>query len=253
MTNVVLAIVAHPDDAEFLCAGTLALLHKKGWEISIATLTAGDCGTKDLSKEEISLIRKNEAANSAKIIDAAYSCLEFEDLFITYDKLAITKVLTQIRKSRPKIVITMSPSCYLADHEITSRLVQNGCFGGGLVNADTPGYAPLDFIPHLYYTDPMEGKDKFGRRINATTIIDITSVMDIKTNMLSCHQSQREWLREHHGMDEYILSMQRQAELRGKDIHVQYAEGFRQHLGHAFPQDNLIFNELVEFTSVFDN
>jgi hypothetical protein len=45
-------------------------------------------------------------------------------------------------------------------------------------------------------------------------------------------------------MDEYILSMKRQAEKRGKDILVHYAEGFRQHLGHAYPQDNLICNEL---------
>ena len=94
----------------------------------------------------------------------------------------------------------------------------------------------------------MEGKDKFGEKVKATTIVDITDVIDIKTNMLACHESQREWLRAHHGMDEYILSMRRQAEKQGSEIGVKYAEGFRQHLGHAFPQDNLILNELTELT-----
>jgi LmbE family N-acetylglucosaminyl deacetylase len=62
MNNIALAIVTHPDDAEFLCAGTLALLSKKGWEIHIATMTAGDCGSKILNKAEIGEIRKKEAA-----------------------------------------------------------------------------------------------------------------------------------------------------------------------------------------------
>ena len=207
-------------------------------------MTAGDCGSKELGKKEISELRKTEAANSAKIIEAVYECLGFEDLFITYDKPSIIKVVTHIRKIRPQLVITMSPSCYMIDHEITSKLAQTACFGGGLVNIETPDHPPLDYIPHLYYADPIEGKDKFGIDIKATTLVDITSVMDIKTEMLACHKSQREWLRQHHGMDEYILSMKRQSEKRGEDILVHYAEGFRQHLGHAYPQDNLIFNEL---------
>jgi LmbE family N-acetylglucosaminyl deacetylase len=38
--KIVLALCAHPDDVEFMCSGTLALLHKKGWQIHIATATA---------------------------------------------------------------------------------------------------------------------------------------------------------------------------------------------------------------------
>ena len=248
MTKTVLAIVAHPDDAEFLCAGTLALLHQNGWNIHMATMTAGDCGTKELSKEKISSIRRKEAANAARILDADYDCLELEDLFITFDKASIIKVLVQVRKVRPQMVFTMSPSCYMVDHEMTSKLVQTACFGGGMVNIDTPGHAPLNYIPHLYYLDAMEGKNKFGEEIRSSTIVDVSSAMDVKTDMLACHASQREWLRQHHGMDEYILSMKRQAEERGNEIGVPYAEGFRQHLGHAYPQDNLILKELPGFT-----
>ncbi len=43
--KVVLALMAHPDDAEFMCAGTLALLKRRGWEILIGTMTPGDCGS----------------------------------------------------------------------------------------------------------------------------------------------------------------------------------------------------------------
>jgi LmbE family N-acetylglucosaminyl deacetylase len=132
----------------------------------------------------------------------------------------------------------------MVDHEITSKLAQTACFGGGIVNIETPGIAPLEYIPHLYYADPLEGKDKFGNQVKPTTVVDITTVMDIKTEMLGSHKSQREWLRQHHGMDEYIISMKRLAEQRGRIMGVKYAEGFRQHLGHAYPQNNLILEEL---------
>jgi len=244
MTKRVLAVVSHPDDAEFLCAGTLALLSRVGWEVHITTMTAGDCGSKELSKEKISAIRKQEATNAAMIIDAEYQCLEFEDMYIAYDKPSILRVLTQLRKIRPKLVITMSPSCYLVDHEITSSLARTACFVAGMTNMDTPGVPELNYIPHLYYLDAIEGKDIYGHKIEPTTIVDITEVMDVKTDMLACHRSQREWLREHHGMDEYIISMKRQAAETGKKIGVSFAEGFRQHLGHAYPQSNLLLQSL---------
>ncbi len=244
--KVVLAIVSHPDDVEFLCAGTLALLRKNGWEVYITTMTAGDCGSKELNKEEISAVRKQEATNAAKLINAQYECLEFEDMFIIYDQPSILSVLAHVRRTLPKLVITMSPSCYLVDHEITSKLVRTACFVAGMVNIDTPGIPALDYIPHLYYLDPIEGKDQYGQKIAPTTIVDITEVMELKSNMLACHKSQREWLREHHGIDEYLISMKRQSEETGKSIGVVYAEGFRQHLGHAYPQNNLLLESLKE-------
>ena len=245
--------MAHPDDAEFLCAGTLALLYQHGWEIHMATMTAGDCGSMELSKKEISEIRKKEAARAAGILEGSYECLGLEDAFILYDRPSILNTTAHVRKVRPRMVLTMSPACYMIDHELTSKLVQTACFCAGIVNIDTPGIAPLQHIPHLYYVDPLEGKDKFGERIRPTTYVDISSVMDTKSDMLACHASQRDWLRQHHGMDEYILSMKRLAEARGKDIDVPFAEGFRQHLGHAYPQDNLILQELKSYTRQVPN
>ena len=70
--------------------------------------------------------------------------------------------------------------------------------------------------------------------------MDISPVMHIKEQMLACHASQREWLREQHGVDEYILMMKRWARHRGQQIGAEYGEAFRQHRGHAYPQDDLL-------------
>ena len=58
--------------------------------------------------------------------------------------------------------------------------------------------------------------------------------------MLACHQSQREWLRAQHGVDEYLDSQQRWSQHRGGEIGVAHAEAFRQHLGHPYPHNNLL-------------
>ena len=244
--RTVLAIVAHPDDVEFACAGTLALLKEKGWHIEIATMTAGDCGSMKYSREEISEIRKKEASNAAKLLNANYHCLECDDIFLMYDRQTLLKTISLIRKVRPKLVLTMSPSCYMVDHETTSRLVQTACFSGGIVNIKIEDTAPYYFIPYLYYLDPMEGKDIFGKEVKASAIVNISSVMNVKEKMLLCHKSQQSWLLAHNGMDEYILTMKELSEKRGNEISTKYAEGFRQHLGHAFPQENILKQELKE-------
>ena len=84
--KTVLSIGAHPDDAEFMCAGTLALLHERGWQVHIATMAPGDCGTVQYTREEISRIRKGESAKAAAILDGHYHCLECGDIFIMYDR-----------------------------------------------------------------------------------------------------------------------------------------------------------------------
>ncbi len=246
----ILAIGAHPDDIELLCAGTLALLKQKGWEIVFATMTPGDCGSAELSREEISKIRKAEAASSAKLLDSNYYCMECRDIFILYSEESLLKVIKLIRETEPEVVITMSPQDYMIDHEITSDIVRTACFSAGIKNIETGKTNPFNKIPYLYYMDPMEGKDKFGTRINPSSIVDISSSMEIKETMLKCHASQRNWLMAHHGMDEYITSMKEFSAARGKEINTTYGEGFRQHLGHAFPQDDILKKELGSLVHV---
>ncbi|MBK9390696.1 MAG: PIG-L family deacetylase [Bacteroidetes bacterium] len=239
MIKTVMGIFAHPDDAELMCAGTLSLFSKAGWEVHIVTMAPGDKGTASLSREDISRIRKNEAATSASIIGATYHCLEFEDLYIKYDRDSLNRTTAIIRSVQPSIVFTASPTDYMPDHELTGIIVQAACFASGVKNLDI-NVTPYEPIPYLYYCDPMEGKDIFGKPVLPAIYVDITSEISIKEKMLSCHASQRDWLMLHHKMDEYILAMKRFAALRGKEAGTDYAEGFRQHLGHGFPQDNIL-------------
>ena len=246
----VLSLLAHPDDAEFMCAGTLALLHKKGWQVHIATMTPGDCGTVQYSREEISRIRRAEAAKAAGILNGNYHCLECDDIFIMYDRPTLLKAIGLLRKVRPTIVFTTSPLDYMVDHEIASRIAQTACFACGVVNIETVGAEPFEPIPYLYYMDPVEGKNNFGAEVKAGAIVDITSVMDTKEKMLCCHESQRNWLLKHHGIDDYVISMKKLGEQRGREINSGFAEGFRQHLGHAYPQDNILKAELGELVHI---
>ncbi len=245
----ILAVHAHPDDIEFQCAGTLALLAEAGHFVAMTTMTPGDCGSQELSAEAISAVRREEAQRAADLIGAAYECLEFRDLSIVIDNDAKRRVTECIRRHRPDVVITAPPADYMDDHEATSRLVRDGCF-----NASCPNYAtrqwdpcpPTDHIPHLYYVDPIEGVDCFGDAVKPHFHIDIASVFETKRKMLACHDSQRVWLRAQHGVDEYLDNQRRWSETRGQEVGVKYAEAFRQHRGHPYPAGNVLAELLGE-------
>ena len=249
MRKVVLAILSHPDDAEMMCAGTLSLLKKQGWEIHIATMAPGDKGTAEYNREEISVIRKEEARNAAKLLGGTYHCLEFEDVYILYDRESINKTAALIRKIQPSLVFTSSPTDYMIDHEMTSMVVQTACFSCGIKNLEI-SEKPFDPVPYLYYCDAMEGKDKLGNPLPPAMYVDISTEISIKAEMLGCHKSQRNWLLKHHKVDEYILAMKRFAEERGSEINVDYAEGFRQHLGHGYPQENVLVDILGSLVTI---
>jgi LmbE family N-acetylglucosaminyl deacetylase len=243
MPNVVQSILAHPDDAEFLCAGTLTrLVRECGWQAHLASLTAGDCGSVDRPAEEISRIRRGEAAAAAALIGGGYACLEERDLLIFYNESALEKVTRLLRTVRPQIILTHSPADYMLDHEMTSTLVRAAAFAAPAPNffADRGHPPPLEQIPHLYYCDPIEGKDSLGNEVEPGFCVDISATMETKEAMLACHASQREWLLKHHGIDHYLHAMRDWSARRGQTRGVAFAEGFRQHLGHGYPADNLL-------------
>jgi N-acetylglucosamine malate deacetylase 1 len=250
MPNV-LALMAHPDDIEITCAGTLALLQRAGWNLYVATMTPGDLGSMSLSREQISRVRRKEAAAAAALLKAKYACLEFSDLTIAYSEDAKRRVSGLLREARPDLIITHPAEDYMADHEETSRLVREAAFASTIPNwkATFTGKStkPCTKLPVILYADPIENVDHRGRRVPARYVVDITDVMDLKSKTLAAHESQRSWLREQHGEDEYIHSMQRWCADRARDFgkkSVRYAEGFTQHLGHAFPHDDLLSKAL---------
>jgi LmbE family N-acetylglucosaminyl deacetylase len=219
MTRI-LAVHAHPDDIE--------------------TLTAGECGSVADDPEQTARIRMREAAQAAAMIRAPFDCVGLPDLGVFNDDVSRRAVTELLRRNRPEIVITSAPTDYHPDHEATSLLVRDGCFA-----ASAPGYRtgetpPLSAIPHLYFMDPIGGRDRDGVPARPDFGVDIGAVMDTKRRMLSAHQSQKSWLLKQHGIADFTAGMEAQSARRGRDFGVTFAEGFRHYRHAPYPRDPLL-------------
>jgi LmbE family N-acetylglucosaminyl deacetylase len=238
--RVVLALMAHPDDAEILCGGTLVRLAESGWETHIATVASGDCGTTSETPWAISHRRSEEARQAAALIGARYHCLDERDALVVYDRPTLRKCIDLMRRLAPTLVFTHAPKDYMLDHEMVSLLARASSFIYAAPNSSTLPLTAGSCVPYLYYCDPVEGLDPLGNPVTPTTAIEITAQSEKKTAMLACHASQRDWLRAHHGTDEYLDAMRRHAAARGRLVGVAAAEAFVQHRGHAYPHDDLL-------------
>jgi N-acetylglucosamine malate deacetylase 1 len=247
-----LTVMSHPDDAELLVAGILFHLKDLGWELGIVTMTAGDCGSTTRSRDEISRIRYTEAKAAAEYLGAWYACAGFMDLEVFADAESVRRLVEVMRTFDPDVVLTHSPVDYMLDHEEKSRLARTASFGMAVPLYDTrhvPAARPGRKKPALYYADPIEGVDPLGARIYPHFYVDISRLIEKKRQMLSFHASQRDWLSEHHGMDEYLDRMTEWTARRGVECGFAYAEGLRQHLGHAYPREPVLQEALSAFTA----
>jgi LmbE family N-acetylglucosaminyl deacetylase len=244
----ILSIHAHPDDTETLAGGTLALLAKAGHEITIVTMTPGDCGSAEYTAEEISEIRRKEATAAASFIGARYLCAEFPDLAIFNDDASRRRVTEILRQTQPQIVITSAPVDYHCDHEATSALVRDACFAAPAPNYSTQSITcarPLEGIPHLYFMDPVGSVNRDGVQQPPDFFVDVESTFPTKRVMLAQHASQHNWLSRQHGMDDYLETMERWTRAIGRRAGREMAEGFRHYTGHPYPQTPLL-EELLD-------
>lgn len=239
----ILSIHAHPDDAEILAGGTLALLAQRGHSITIVTMTPGDCGSSELPPDEIAEVRRGEARAAASVIGANYLCAELRDLAVFNDDRSRRRVTALLRRIRPDLILTASPVDYMCDHEAASILVRDACFGAPAPNYSTGDFEsgpPLAAIPHLYFMDAIGGSDRDGRPILADFYVNVNATLAIKRTMLGKHDSQRAWLRKHHGMDNYLETMEEWTGECGRRAGVEFGEGFRLYKGHPYPQTPLL-------------
>ncbi|MCD6415693.1 MAG: PIG-L family deacetylase [Planctomycetes bacterium] len=243
----ILAFGCHPDDVEFMAAGTLALLADRGYEIHIATMTGGEVGSPDLTSQQIRAVRLKEAAASAALIGAAYHYAGGHDLEVEYSAEYRRMAVRILREVNPRIVFTLPPMDYLADHEQTSLLVRNASYIASVPLYDCgAALPPMAHFPYLYYWDASGGADIFGRELPLHFGVDVTGVMEKKEQMLACHESQREWLRFHNNWDQYIETMKQHSAVQGQRIGRPHGECFIQHLGTGHPQDNILKDILGE-------
>lgn len=244
----VLAFGCHPDDAEFMAAGTLALLALKGYEIHTATMTGGEVGHPEMKPQEIRVCRLAEAERAARILGGRYHYAGGHDLEVEYNS-EYRKMATRVmREVDPLIVLTHPPTDYLIDHEETSRLVRNAAYIASvpLYDCGVP-VKHTERFPYVFYWNSFQGIDIYGRPLPVQFGIDISSVMPTKEKILACHESQRQWLSHHNKWDAYIENMKIIAREDGKRIGREYGECFIQHMQQCHPRDNILKQVLGEF------
>lgn len=178
----ILAICAHPDDAEISSAGTLIQCVRKGYKVGIVDLTMGEMGTRGSGP-----LRLEEAKKASSLMGLSIrENLNLGDGSFQNDHATRLKVIECIRQFQPKIVLTNTKSDRHPDHGRASELVAEACFYSGLPKIETyhedrlqeawRPQAVYHFIQD-YYQEP-------------DFVMDITSVWDQKIEALKCYSSQ---------------------------------------------------------------
>jgi LmbE family N-acetylglucosaminyl deacetylase len=185
-----LVIVAHPDDAEFLCGGTIAKLCAEGWEVSYLLTTSGDMGSRDekMSRPALSAIREKEqvaAANALGVKEVVF--LRYPDGFYEDTAEARGRIVREVRRLKPDLVITWDPfrrTFTHRDHRLTGQSALDAIY-------------PLARNPLGYAEHFLEGLDV--HRVNEVWLagsadpdhyVDVTDHFETKIKSLRQHKSQ---------------------------------------------------------------
>ena len=219
-----LAVMAHPDDAELLCAGTLARAKADGAAIAIAVMCKGDKGISSTtsSPADMARVRQEEAAAAAEVLGAKLFWFGGEDgaLFDTYDNRR--RLIEMYRQFRPTLVLAHAIEDYHPDHRAASEIAEAAswlCASRGHVT-DSPA---LEGPPVVWFADTLD-MSGFEPQI----FVNISDLVAIKERMLTLHRSQ---LSRGGDQDFAPLAdlMLRQCRARGAQAGVAAAEAFRPH------------------------
>lgn len=231
-----LAIFAHPDDIEFVAAGTLLLLKEHGWDIHYMNLCTGNGGSVQMDGPTTAKTRLAEAQEAARILGAKFYPPISDDLELTYEVGHLRKVAAVVREAKADIVLTHSPADYMEDHMATSRLAVTAAFAHCIQNFVTEPQRPSylgDVV--VYHAMPHGLRDPLRKRIHAGAYVNTARVHEIKRKALAAHASQKHWLDVSQGMDSYLLTMDEASLTVGRHSEFfQHAEGWRRHLHHGF-------------------
>lgn len=231
-----IAIAAHPDDIEFIMAGTLLLLKQCGWEIHYFNLSTGNCGSVRLDANVTRRTRLAEAKRAASMLGAYFHTPIADDLEIVYDVKLLRKVAAVVREVKPSIVLTHAPQDYMEDHMNTSRLAVTAAFARGMPNFDSsPRRAPGSYDTTVYHGMPHGLRDGMRQPVEPELFVNTTSVHPQKLSALECHVSQQHWLDVSQGMNSYLSAMDEMSRAVGKmSRRFRHAEGWRRHLHVGF-------------------
>jgi N-acetylglucosamine malate deacetylase 1 len=177
----VLAVMAHPDDAELLCGGALLHTRDRGGMCAVLDLTAGEAGSWGSAG-----VRAEEAAAAAGVLGLQErGSARLPDGALQNTPEARALVAAHIRRLRPRTVIVHWPDARHPDHRAASELVRDACFLSGVRNAPVDGEP---FRPHklLYSLTYAEHAPK------PTFVLDISDQMERKLDAIFAFGSQLE-------------------------------------------------------------
>lgn len=179
----VLAIMAHPDDVELTCGGTLLASVARGRRVGIVDLTAGETGSRGTVA-----IRAAEAQEAGRILGVSVrENLHLPDAHLVNTPESREVVIRAIRRHRPTIVITHARQGRHPDHIAAAQLVRDACFLAGLKNLvpDVPAFRPRKVVHCMSFREDA---------IAPSFIVDVSDVFEQKLAAIRCYRSQFEGL-----------------------------------------------------------
>ena len=130
----ILAFGAHPDDVEVHVGGLLALASDRGLKAAILDLTAGDLGTRGTAES-----RRVEAQEAARILGVPRLVMDFPDGRFTEEEAYRTRLMAELRRLRPRVLILPDPEDRHPDHRRAYQLIKEAAYYSGLKNYPCPG------------------------------------------------------------------------------------------------------------------
>lgn len=177
----VLAVVAHPDDAELLMGGALLRSADRGERTGILDLTAGEAGSRGSAE-----LRRQESERAAEILGLAVRrTAGLPDGALRNEPSAQRTVAAILREFRPRTVVTHWIRGRHPDHREAAALAVDASFLAGLSRLDAPGdpHRPYKVVHALAFRDDTP---------SPTFVVDITQQLDRKLEAVACYGSQFE-------------------------------------------------------------
>ena len=224
-----MVVVAHADDAEFGCSGTVAKLCSEGWDMVYVMCTDGSKGSSDreITQEELVRVRRQEQIDAGKVLglkDVAF--LDYEDSMLEPTLELRKDIAREIRRYRPDVVITTYPIRQL-----------NGGWGVGHPDHLAVGEATLAAVfptarDHMTFPDLLEAGFEPHKVAEVWVMghpepdlwIDVTDHIETSVKALMQHRTQI-GDRAEEDMNERMRHWRhRQGLAKG----IQYAEAFKR-------------------------
>jgi N-acetylglucosamine malate deacetylase 1 len=214
----ILAFGAHADDVEIGMSGTIAKLQKSGFKIGICDLTEAE-----LSSNGDVQTRYQEAQKAASILGVRTRLnLKLPDRGLFLNEAAINKVTHTIRKYRPKVIFTPYIVDRHPDHGNCTRIIEEAVFSAGIKNYEVLEGLPAHKVSQVFYYF-INGFQ------SPQVMVDISETIGKKMASLQAYESQftkSEDSFETPLVNGYIETVISRDKLYGKEVGVQFAEGF---------------------------